>query len=182
VFVLCNGKRLEAVLINVATARTVVVFMGRLPGAAEIYDIGWNRRRWEVFSLLPWYNAKRYELLWCGKETTMPDAINLDQKLELRGPSGQTIGFFLAENTLRDLLAEQDRLRRELARLQQAHKELAHQRDSFCAALQALTEQYLPFIEKDLEELKQTGVPFDLLIQEVDKVAAEHSRTNQNGT
>jgi len=111
----------------------------------------------------------------------MADMINLDQKLEVRDPSGKMVAFLVPERMLRDLLAEQDRMRQELLRSEQARQEIEKERDRYRMLHQALGELYRPHFEKEFEEQKETGIPFELLIQEMDKVAEANSGRNQNG-
>jgi DNA repair exonuclease SbcCD ATPase subunit len=102
----------------------------------------------------------------------MADMINLDQKLEVRDASGKTVGFFLSESTLRELMAEQDRMRQELARLRQIQEELEKEREEYQMSCTALGEMYQAAMEMvDPKALEQRSTSFDRLIQELDNKA-----------
>jgi hypothetical protein len=120
--------------------------------------------------------------LRAGKGIRMADMINLDQKLEVRDPSGKTVGFLLSESTFRELMAEQDCMRQELARLRQIQEELEKERGEYQMSCSALGEMYLAAMEMvDPKALERRTTSFDLLIQELDKVAEAHSRRNLDG-
>ena len=104
--------------------------------------------------------------------------INLDQKLELRDASGSTVGFVLPEQFLRDLLAERDALRKEVAELQEQLTALRDraarveaERDGYLESLHFLTRKdVVPFTEQELADLQKNGMPFDQIIPEIEQI------------
>jgi predicted nucleic acid-binding Zn-ribbon protein len=107
-------------------------------------------------------------------------ATNLDQNLELRDPSGTPVGFFVPDRVFRDLLAERDDLRRQVAVLRQEVLDLqaqvekvAREKDERIRSLRDLCRELArPITAEELAEIKKDGIPFAQVVAEVEQIVA----------
>lgn len=81
---------------------------------------------------------------------------------ELRDPAGRTLGVFVPDGVIQDLRAECERLRRQVAQLQT-------ERDDYLQALRRLTGGDSPLTREELEELQKTSVPFEQVIDLIER-------------
>jgi chorismate mutase len=96
---------------------------------------------------------------------------------ELRDDAGSTVGFFLPDRQLRELLAERDALMKQVAELQaQLAAERAEaaqirkERDAYLETAHYLTRKDLvPFTAEELADIRENGIPFEEVIAEVER-------------
>jgi hypothetical protein len=99
-------------------------------------------------------------------------------RLELRDGGGNLVQVFVPQQDVEALRAERDDLRRQVEQLQaqlatarKVQADLQAERDEYGQALAAISEDRdLAFDRKQLEALRQHGVPFETIIQEVEQI------------
>jgi chromosome segregation ATPase len=113
----------------------------------------------------------------------MSSPIKLNETLELRDASGATLRIFVPEDALNELLTERDRLRQQVADLQekiqglQKAVEQAEQqrhsaeddRDGYLEALYLRTRKEISFTEEELKDLRENGLTPDQVLAELEK-------------
>ena len=85
--------------------------------------------------------------------------IESNPRMELPGSSGVTPGFFVPESVYRELIAERDQLRAELAKLRR-------ERNDYYNAIEQLTG-CPPFTSDEIEELKKNTMTGEEFLREL---------------
>jgi seryl-tRNA synthetase len=104
----------------------------------------------------------------------MSPSTELVQGLELRDPTGSKLGVFVPEPVLRDLLAERDALRKQLAEEQARLREVEKERDAYMQSIYHLTRKDFEnhtFTEEDLREMEKNGVTGEQILREIEAAA-----------
>lgn len=98
----------------------------------------------------------------------MSQLIDPTQGLELRSGSGAVLGSFISRQELQELIAECDRLRKQLATLQA-------ERDTYLTALYALMRKEVTISPEELADLEKNGVPIEQTMEELERIVAAGS-------
>ncbi len=99
----------------------------------------------------------------------MSNAVGFGQGLELRDASGRTLGVFLPDAVIKELIAERDALRKQVAEQQEKLATLKAERDSYRQTVYALWPKDVPLLtEEELDEMKRNGIPFRQIIEEIE--------------
>jgi hypothetical protein len=136
----------------------------------------------------PAESAERLEVL-------VSKPIDLETRLELRDASGTTLGVFVPEHVLRDLIEERNRLRTQIAenertaRLNSTPPEqdrasaasIAAERDVYLGALYALTRKEFEIDPTELAEMENNGLTIEQLLAEVERLGGMKSPGAANG-
>jgi hypothetical protein len=85
--------------------------------------------------------------------------IESNPRMELPGASGVTPGFFVPESVYRELIAERDQLRAELAKVRR-------ERNDYYSAIEQLTGNP-PFTIDEIEEMKKNPLSVRDLITDI---------------
>lgn len=117
------------------------------------------------------------------EENGMSPSLNPGQ-FELRDAAGSTVGVFLPDQQLRDLLAERDALKKQVVELQSqlaAERDegarTRQERDAYLESLHYLARKDLvPWTAEDLADLRENGIPFEEVISGVEQLVKEHGR------
>jgi alkylation response protein AidB-like acyl-CoA dehydrogenase len=107
-------------------------------------------------------------------------ATTFDQNLEVCDASGTTVGFLVPERAFRDLLAEREALRRQVAELRQEvlalraqAEKVAREKDERIQTLRDLCRELVPPITaEELAEMKKDGISFARVVDEVEQIVA----------
>src|SRR5207302_1855680 len=96
----------------------------------------------------------------------------------LQGGNGEGADKLVPESQVRELQAEQDNLRRQLAdlqeqfsRLQKERDDLKRERDGYLKSLQAaLAAQVTPMTRAELDDINRNGMTQEELLAEIDRL------------
>src|SRR5437660_827802 len=102
---------------------------------------------------------------------------NGEQRLELRDPEGNTLGFFVSDRKLREEAAERGTLRKQVAEMQDQIDELTREKerlhkevDNYAKILEVWERDCVaPMTRKEMEHLEKHGIPFETVVAEVEE-------------
>jgi hypothetical protein len=109
---------------------------------------------------------------------------NGEQRLELRDTKGTTLGFFLSDHELRELAAEREALRKQVADLQSRLEQVDLDKEALRAEVNnyakmlAVWEQdgIAPMTRQEMEHLRMKGVSFETVVAEITELVQNEAR------
>ncbi len=101
-------------------------------------------------------------------------SLNVSEGLFLHDAAGARVGVVLPERELRELLAERDALRKEVADLRDRLSRVQAERDEYRQALDVISEdKSLLFDRKELDQARKAGVTLDVLLRDLDGLTGQ---------
>jgi uncharacterized coiled-coil DUF342 family protein len=125
----------------------------------------------------------------------MSDSIDLAEGLELRDASGSTLGVFLPQRILNELVSERDSLRLQVVEARQevdrlrrviaengpaATEGLRAERDAYLKTLHALLRKEITFDAQELREMESNGITVEQILAEVGQIVSEGARRSDD--
>jgi hypothetical protein len=86
-----------------------------------------------------------------------------------------------AVQVVKDLIAERDRLRQQVAEQQEELTRLANERDAYRRDAHALLPKPGAFTEKDVAEWERTGLTLEEFVHEIDEMSRKDSADDKDG-